>query len=103
MTIPEKETKYEVLEWKENKLRQLFYSGKVNFAVQNEIPRPCMVDIAANTGYDFIFLDQEHSVYDLQMVEHMVRAAETRIWASRHGQDAQSRPICGCQGIRHGG
>lgn len=41
------------------------------------IPSPTAVEFAALGGFDFVLIDSEHGINDLETVENMVRAAET--------------------------
>lgn len=41
-------------------------------------PSPAMTDIIARAGSDFVILDMEHGAHDLQTIEGMLRAAESR-------------------------
>ncbi len=60
----------------ENRLRQLFHSGRVVFGIFAMVPSAAMVDMIGYAGFDFVRLDLEHTPYDLELLENMVRAAE---------------------------
>lgn len=41
----------------------------------NGIPSPAIVEMCAYAGFDFLIVDNEHGSADLQMTEHLLRAA----------------------------
>lgn len=43
--------------------------------VFNGLPSPAIVEMCAYAGFDFIVIDNEHGSSDLQITEHMLRAA----------------------------
>ncbi len=62
----------------QNKLRQLFKSGNVTVGMLIGIPTPTIVDMAGCAGFDWLVLDTEHCTYDLEVLENMARAADSR-------------------------
>ena len=60
---------------KENKIRQLYQSGKFGFAMGILIPSPIMVDICAYAGYDYVSIPAQYTS-DINFLESMVRSAE---------------------------
>jgi 4-hydroxy-2-oxoheptanedioate aldolase len=56
------------------RLREALYSGKRLRGVFNGLPSPAIVEMCAFAGFDFVVLDNEHGIADLQTTEHMLRA-----------------------------
>jgi len=63
---------------KQNKLRQLYKSGKLGIGMLIGLPTATMVDMAGCAGLSYVTLDTEHCSYDLSVLENMVSAADTR-------------------------
>ncbi len=63
-------------------LKQRLKAGETLFGIFCDIPSPQIVEMAGLIGYDFAFIDAEHTAAGLDTVEHMVRAADTRGLAS---------------------
>lgn len=59
-------------------LRAKARSGKNLYGIFCDIPSPQIVEMAGLSGFDFAFVDAEHTAASAESVEHMVRAAETR-------------------------
>ena len=55
-------------------LREALYSSKRLRGVFNGLPSPAIVEMCAFAGFDFVVLDNEHGIADLQTTEHMLRA-----------------------------
>ena len=56
------------------KFKELLYGGQRMRGVFNGLPSPAIVEMCAFAGFDFVVLDNEHGVSDLQTTEHMLRA-----------------------------
>ena len=56
------------------RLREALYSGKRLRGVFNGLPSPAIVEMCAYAGFDFVVLDNENGIADLQTTEHMLRA-----------------------------
>ena len=56
------------------KLKELLHSGQRLRGVFNGLPSPAIVEMCAFAGFDFVVLDNEHGIADLQTTEHMLRA-----------------------------
>ena len=54
--------------------REALYSGRRLRGVFNGLPSPAIVEMCAFAGFDFVVLDNEHGIADLQTTEHMLRA-----------------------------
>jgi 4-hydroxy-2-oxoheptanedioate aldolase len=54
--------------------REALYSDKRLRGVFNGLPSPAIVEMCAYAGFDFVVLDNEHGIADLQTTEHMLRA-----------------------------
>ena len=59
-------------------LRKRIKAGESVFGIFCDIPSPQIVEMIGLAGYDFVFLDAEHTAATPETVEHMVRAAESR-------------------------
>jgi 4-hydroxy-2-oxoheptanedioate aldolase len=59
----------------DTRLRELLHgSGRLR-GIFNGLPSPAIVEMCAFAGFDFVLLDNEHGIADLQTTEHMLRAA----------------------------
>jgi 4-hydroxy-2-oxoheptanedioate aldolase len=63
---------------KKNPVKEAIQSGQAVCGIYVAIPSPVIVELAAQSGLDFIRIDASHSALDLYSTEHMIRAAETR-------------------------
>ncbi|WP_284037030.1 aldolase/citrate lyase family protein [Neobacillus sp. 114] len=63
---------------KKNSVKAIIQQGKTAFGMYVAIPSPVIVEIAGQSGMDFIRLDCCHSPLDQFTIEHMIRAAEAR-------------------------
>jgi 4-hydroxy-2-oxoheptanedioate aldolase len=61
-----------------NKLKQKLGHKKVVTGCILQLPSPHLVEICGLVGFDFVFIDTEHSAIDERDCEEMVRAAEVR-------------------------
>ncbi|MFC2024900.1 HpcH/HpaI aldolase/citrate lyase family protein [Chloroflexota bacterium] len=60
----------------ENRLRQLFQSGRFAMGMFVFIPSGTIVDLAGYAGFDYLLFDTEHVSYDLGAMENLQRTAE---------------------------
>jgi len=58
-------------------LKQLFSEEKKPIGMFVNTACPEMVEITAQTGFDFIFIDNEHGSWGIETNAHLVRAAES--------------------------
>ena len=58
----------------DTRLKEALYSGKTLRGVFNGLASPAIVEMCAYAGFDFVVLDNEHGIADLQMTENMLRA-----------------------------
>lgn len=56
------------------RLQEALHSGKRLRGLFNGLPSPAIVEMCAYAGFDFVVLDNEHGIADLQTTEHMLRA-----------------------------
>lgn len=61
-----------------NTLREIFKRDTVSLGMLIGIPTPTIVDIVTTAGVDYVMLDTEHCSYGLDVLEHMVYAANHR-------------------------
>jgi len=59
-----------------NRLRQQLAQQQIVFGLIASVPAPIMVEMIAYAGFDFVIIDMEHVMINLETVEHMIRAAE---------------------------
>jgi len=59
-----------------NHTKRKLAEGKVVFGAFCSMLDPAVVEIIGEAGYDFCVIDMEHVPVDLQLVEHLVRAAD---------------------------
>jgi 4-hydroxy-2-oxoheptanedioate aldolase len=59
-----------------NPLKEKLLSGKPVVGSFVNLPSPAAVEVLGLLGFDFVIIDTEHGVSDLESCEHMVRAAE---------------------------
>ena len=60
-----------------NTLKAKLRNGEGVIGAFNSIPSPDAVEILGFLGMDFVIIDAEHGVSDLESCEHQVRAAES--------------------------
>lgn len=61
----------------ENDLKSRLKQGKVVIGPWCIIPSPSAINVIASAGMDFVIIDMEHGPHNFQVVEDMIRAAET--------------------------
>ena len=61
---------------RENPLKVKFRKGEPVVGLFCNLPSPAAVEVLGLLGYDFVIIDAEHGVSDLETCEHMLRAAE---------------------------
>ena len=59
-----------------SRVRKLLKEGKVPVGTVMEMGCPELVEVIANAGYDFIFIDMEHGLFGIETLLNMIRAAE---------------------------
>lgn len=57
-------------------LKQALHDGRTVAGTWLNAPNPAQVEMIAYAGFDFVVLDTEHSAYDLDAAENLVRAAD---------------------------
>jgi len=90
-----------------NSMKRVLKEGKVVFGpMVSEIRSPAIAVLFAQAGFDFFFVDLEHSCFSLETVSDMIlaaRAADIPLIvrpASRQSADYLSRPLdCGASGL----
>lgn len=68
-------------------LKQALREGKVVLGTSLQTPCPSQVEILGHSGFDFVWLDTQHSSYDIEAGENLIRAADAvgipctmRVW-----------------------
>jgi 4-hydroxy-2-oxoheptanedioate aldolase len=59
-----------------NPVKEKIRRGEAVVGAFCNIPSPAAVEILGLLGFDFVIIDAEHGIPDLETVEHMIRAAE---------------------------
>ena len=59
----------------DTRLKDALHSGKTLRGVFNGLASPAIVEMCAYAGFDFVVLDNEHGIADLETTENMLRAA----------------------------
>lgn len=59
------------------RLRRALDSRQVVYGTWVQTPSPEVVEILGWSGWDFVILDLEHGPYGVEMLRHLIRAAET--------------------------
>jgi 4-hydroxy-2-oxoheptanedioate aldolase len=84
----------------QNSMKRALKAGKTGYGPMiSEIRSPGMATFFANAGFDFFFLDTEHSCFDLQTVSDYVMAARASNIPiivrppTRESHEALSRPL----------
>jgi len=62
---------------KRKNIKELVGQGKLVLGVTVTLPSPNVAEMAALAGYDFIRVDAEHHMFDLDMIGNFVRAADS--------------------------
>ena len=60
-----------------NSLKQMTEAGKVSYGMVVNIASPVMIELAALAGCDFVRIDMEHNLFDVNMLQHMIRTADS--------------------------
>lgn len=60
-----------------NNLKKSLKNGNVMIGPWCTIPSSSVVNVIASTGLDFVIIDMEHGPHSFEIVEDMIRAAET--------------------------
>jgi 4-hydroxy-2-oxoheptanedioate aldolase len=58
----------------DTRLKEALQSGKKLRGVFNGLASPAIVEMCAYAGFDFVVLDNEHGIADLEVTENMLRA-----------------------------
>ena len=58
----------------DTRLKEALQSGKKLRGVFNGLASPAIVEMCAYAGFDFVVLDNEHGITDLEVTENMLRA-----------------------------
>ena len=61
----------------ENKLKKILSKGHLSFGSALHIPAVALIEIMGKVGYDFIIIDTEHGLYDIETAGKMIRVAQT--------------------------
>lgn len=61
---------------RKNPLKEKLRKGEPLLGLFVSLPSPALVEMIGLMGYDYVIIDAEHGVADLETCEHMVRAAE---------------------------
>lgn len=61
---------------RENRVKRILKSGGLAIGTYVSLAEPSLVEIVGLGGFDAAFIDMEHSTFDLQTVEQMIRAAD---------------------------
>jgi len=59
-----------------NVIKQKLSRDEVVYGLFCNIPSPMVVEILGYSGFDFVIIDAEHGISDLETVENMIRASE---------------------------
>lgn len=58
----------------DTRLKEALHSGKTLRGVFNGLASPAIIEMCAYAGFDFVVLDNEHGIADLEVTENMLRA-----------------------------
>ncbi|MFD0678976.1 MULTISPECIES: HpcH/HpaI aldolase family protein [unclassified Paenibacillus] len=58
-----------------HKLKEVLAGGQTAYGIFSALKDPAVIEILGYVGYDYVVIDLEHTALDLQMMEHMIRAA----------------------------
>ncbi|MBM3946960.1 MAG: hypothetical protein FJ315_06130, partial [SAR202 cluster bacterium] len=61
---------------RKNPLKDKLRKGEPIVGLFVGLPSPALVEMIGFIGYDYVIIDAEHGVPDLETCEHMIRAAE---------------------------
>ena len=59
----------------ENKLRQILNEGRLAVGAVSQLPSTALVEIVGLSGFDFVVIDTEHGLYDIETAGELIRAA----------------------------
>jgi 4-hydroxy-2-oxoheptanedioate aldolase len=59
-----------------NSVKARLKAGQPVFGCFITVPAPMMVELCGLVGFDFVVLDAEHAIADLETIENMIRAAD---------------------------
>lgn len=62
---------------RENRLKRQLAQGDTVYGIICSIPAPAMIEIIAESGYDFVIIDTEHVLINPETIENMIRTAES--------------------------
>jgi 4-hydroxy-2-oxoheptanedioate aldolase len=60
----------------QSNLKSMLKAGKAVMGIWSIIPSPSIIEIFGIGGLDFVILDMEHGIYDLESLGNCIRAAE---------------------------
>jgi 4-hydroxy-2-oxoheptanedioate aldolase len=60
----------------ENPLKQKLDQGQVVVGAVVQIPAPAIIEILGYTGFDFVMIDTEHGMFDIQTAGELIRSAD---------------------------
>lgn len=60
-----------------NRLKARLREGQASYGLISSLATPAAIELIAEAGFDFVIIDMEHVLVDLQTVEHMIRTAES--------------------------
>lgn len=61
----------------ENSLKKRLYSGETVIGLWSIIPSPILMEIFGSGGLDFVILDMEHGVYNVQTIDDCIRSCSS--------------------------
>ena len=61
---------------KKNKAKQVMDSGQLALGAYVALSDPQIVEIIGISGFDAVFIDMEHTAFDLSLVQQMIVAAD---------------------------
>lgn len=62
--------------WRKN-IRQMMINGENPAGLAMSIPSPDIAEIAAVAGYDFVWIDMEHNLFNPETVQNIVRVCDS--------------------------
>ena len=61
---------------RKNRVKSLLKEGKPAIGCFIAVPSPMVVELCALLGFDFVVVDTEHGIADMETMENMIRAAD---------------------------
>ena len=61
---------------RKNKAKQVMDSGQLALGAYVALSDPQIVEIIGISGFDAVFIDMEHTAFDLSLVQQMIGAAD---------------------------